>query len=201
MPDAPLVQRHGPVQVTVLPLAPGADAEALATAWVAGLLGRPVAGVRFERDAHGRPGLRLEGAAAVVDCNWSHSGGWLAIALGEGVRVGVDIERPRPRPRALELARRYFAAAEADSLERVDATAREAAFLRLWCAKEAVLKAHGRGLAFGLDRLRFDRLEAGPRLVDVDAALGAVSDWRVESLAVEGLFGAVAWRPAGLLPH
>ena len=28
-----------------------------------------------------------------------------------------------------------------------------AAFLRLWCAKEAVLKAHGRGIAFGLDRL------------------------------------------------
>jgi 4'-phosphopantetheinyl transferase len=199
MPDAPPAQRHGPVQVTVLPLAPGARAEAFATAWVAGMLGRPVGAIGFERDAHGRPGLRLDGTASRVDCNWSHSGGRLAIALGEGVRVGIDIERPRPRPRALELARRYFAAAEAESLERLSATAREAAFLRLWCAKEAVLKAHGRGLAFGLDRLRFDHLDAWPRLADVDPALGAAADWQVEALAIEGMVGAVAWRSAGSL--
>ena len=29
---------------------------------------------------------------------------------------------------------------------------RDIAFLRLWCAKEAVLKAHGHGMAFGLDQ-------------------------------------------------
>jgi 4'-phosphopantetheinyl transferase len=137
--------------------------------------------------------LRGRGGATTADCNWSHSGGHLAIALGDGVRVGIDIERPRARPRALELARRYFTAAEADALAALPPAPREAAFLRLWCAKEAVLKAHGRGLAFGLDRLRFDGLDGVPRLAAVDAALGAVDAWSLRSLDVGGLVGMVAW--------
>jgi 4'-phosphopantetheinyl transferase len=197
MPDSPDVRRYGPLQVAVLPLAAGVPAEPVARAWLASALGRPVASVRFERDPHGRPGLRIDGKAVVTDCNWSHSGGWLAVALGDGVRVGVDIERPRPRPRALELARRYFTAAEADALERLAPDAGQGAFLRLWCAKEAVLKAHGRGLAFGLDRLRFDGLDGCPRLVQADAALGDAGGWTLKPLDFDGLVGMVAWRPLG----
>src|SRR3546814_13489669 len=53
------------------------------------------------------------------------------------------------------LAERFFVRSETGALLALPAEAREAAFVRLWCAKEAVLKAHGRGLAFGLDRLEF----------------------------------------------
>ena len=67
-------------------------------------------------------------------------------------------------------------------------------FLRLWCAKEAVLKAHGRGLAFGLDRLAFDRLDGVPRLAHVDAGLGRVDDWHLAPLDLGALTGMVAWR-------
>ena len=105
------------------------------------------------RDDRGRP--RLGGRLAGWDCSWSHSGDGLLIALGEGVQVGVDCERLRPRPRALELAQRFFTAPEHDWLAAPSAAVRDRAFLRLWCAKEAVLKAHGHGLSFGLDRLRF----------------------------------------------
>src|SRR5699024_314193 len=69
--------------------------------------------------------------------------------------LGCDLELARPRPRALEIAQRYFTAAEAGWLARLDGPAREAAFVRIWCAKEAMLKAHGRGIAFGLHRLEF----------------------------------------------
>src|SRR3546814_3037285 len=66
-----------------------------------------------------------------------------------------SLELLRPRPRALALAERFFVRSETGALLALPAEAREAAFVRLWCAKEAVLKAHGRGLAFGLDRLEF----------------------------------------------
>src|SRR3546814_11324671 len=64
-------------------------------------------------------------------------------------RSGADLELLRPRPRALALAERFFVRSETGALLALPAEAREAAFVRLWCAKEAVLKAHGRGLAFG----------------------------------------------------
>ncbi|AXK73089.1 4-phosphopantetheinyl transferase [Lysobacter sp. TY2-98] len=186
------VRSFGPVRVVDLVHPAGVPAEVLVRDWLAGELGVEAATLAFDRGPHGRPLLQRAG----VDCNWSHSGTRLAIALGDGVRVGIDIESPKPRPRALELARRYFHADEADALERLPAELREAAFLRLWCAKEAVLKAQGRGLAFGLDRLHFDRLDGVPRLVTTDAELGAVATWRVEPLAIDGLVGSVAWRPS-----
>lgn len=186
----PFDARFGPVRVAVLPHPPRTPGESVARAWLGVATGHAPAALPLGRDAHGRPSLQLPG----LDANWSHSGERLAVALGRGVRVGVDIESPRPRPRAIELAGRYFTASEAEALAALAPATREAAFLRLWCAKEAVLKAHGRGLAFGLDRLRFDRLDALPRLVAVDPGLGAVGDWQVEALAIEGLVGAVAWR-------
>ncbi|GAB6195450.1 4'-phosphopantetheinyl transferase family protein [Lysobacter xanthus] len=182
----------GPVHVVVLPHPAGTAAVDLVRAELAGALDRPAEALRFVLEAHGRPRLELPG----LDCNWSHSGDRLAIAWGAGVRVGIDIERPRPRPRAVELARRYFTTAEADALAALPAGDRETGFLRLWCAKEAVLKAHGRGLAFGLDRLRFDGIGPAPRLVEADAELGAVDGWTLEPLAIEGLVGTVAWRAA-----
>ena len=196
MPDTHVVRRYGPVRVAVLPLAAGGVAEMVARGWIAAALGQPEASIGFERDTYGRPALRVDGRATALDCNWSHSGGHLAIALGDGVRVGIDIERPRPRPRALELARRYFTVGEAGALAALAPDARETAFLRLWCAKEAVLKAHGRGLAFGLDRLGFDGLAETPRLVVADAALGAIDGWTVRALELDGLVGMVAWRDA-----
>ena len=182
--------RFGPVRVAVLPHARGTPAEAIARGWLSEVLGVAADAFDFAIGPHGRPELSLAG----LDCNWSHSGDRLAVALGEGVRVGIDIEAIRPRPRALELARRYFAPAESDALAALPAERREAAFLRLWCAKEAVLKAHGRGLAFGLDRLRFDGLGDAPKLVHADADLGDVAGWRVDPLALAGFVGCVAWR-------
>ncbi len=185
-------RRPGPVRVVDLPHPAGVPAESLVRDWLSTVLEVDAASIAFDRGPHGRPLLRRPG----LDCNWSHSGARLAIALGEGVRVGIDIESPKPRPRALELAHRYFHADEAAALAQLAPDVREAAFLRLWCAKEAVLKAQGRGLAFGLDRLRFDGLGGPPRLVVADAELGPVDAWTVEPLAIEGLVGSVAWCPA-----
>src|SRR3546814_6405959 len=66
-------------------------------------------------------------------------------ALPIWIVPGIDLERQRPRARALEIAERYFSADEAAALAALPAADRSVAFLELWTAKEAVLKALGRG--------------------------------------------------------
>lgn len=183
----------GPVRLGLLPHA-GGRGETAARAWLAGHLGVAPAAVPLRRDVHGRPCLEAHGQ----DCNWSHSGDRLLVALGEGVRVGVDLELARPRPKALEIARRYFHADEAAALARLAPDARDAAFLRLWCAKEAVLKAHGRGLAHGLDRFAvrgFDDADEPLRLRSVDPGLAPLEAWSLADVPVPGAIAVLAWRP------
>ena len=193
-PPAPAQSgRDGPVRWHWQPHAAGVAAEPLARAWLAAQLGVTPAALVLSRDGRGRPRLG-EPHGAGHDCNWSHSGDGLLLALGRGVRVGADLERVRPRPRAQALAERYFTAPEARWLAtRPD---RDRAFLRLWCAKEAVLKAHGHGLSFGLDRLRFEAHRGALRLADCDAALGEPGAWSLRGFApAPGYLAALAWRP------
>lgn len=180
--------------VALLARAPGLAAQEQARAWLAEILGAPHGTVAFERDGHGRPHLRPPFQAH--DCNWSHSGEQLLLATGHRLRVGVDLEWVRPRPRALALAERFFAPQETAWVQSGPASEREHRFLRLWCAKEAVLKAHGQGLSFGLHRLVFLDGDTGLHLHQCDAALGDASDWTVRELTpAPGYLGALAWRP------
>ncbi|WP_222565865.1 4'-phosphopantetheinyl transferase family protein [Novilysobacter antarcticus] len=177
-----------------LPLPRGEAAELVARRWLGERLNCPPEQLSLRRDEYGRPHLR--GAFARWDCNWSHSGDGLLVALGQDVRLGIDLEWVRPRPRAMELARRFFTAAEADVLASLPPAHRESGFLRLWCAKESVLKAHGRGLAFGLDKFEFEISDSGIHLVNCDAALGDRAQWSVRELKPQpGYVGAIAWRP------
>lgn len=158
------------------------------------------------RDGFGRPHLDSDTHRAAfeqVDLNWSHSGNWLIAAYAKGaqiggIRVGIDIELLRPRPKALALAQRFFAPEETAWLATLaDQPARlQHAFTRLWCAKEAVLKAHGRGLSFWLEKLRFALDDDGaPRLTACDPALGAAEDWRLDAWSpAPGYLATLAWR-------
>lgn len=143
---------------------------------------------------HGRPRLAPE-QFAQPDFNWSHSGRIALIAVGRGISPGIDVERRRPRPHALELALRYFSAEEAQMLSALDAELREDAFLRLWTAKEAVLKAVGRGLAFGLDRLNVAITPSSLRLRHLDG--DDATAWQLQPLVLDAdHVAALAWRGA-----
>jgi 4'-phosphopantetheinyl transferase len=186
----------GPVQCAWWPYRRGDHAEAQVRAWLGTAWHLAPETLALTRDGHGRP--HLDGGTHHVDLNWSHSGDWLIVAYAEGVRVGIDIELLQPRPRALALAQRFFAAEEIAWLTTLadDPARLQHAFTRLWCAKEAVLKAHGRGLSFGLDKLRFalDDDDA-PRLIACDRALGALEDWRFEAWSpTPGYLATLAWR-------
>lgn len=174
----------------------GTPTDPVARTWLAAALAVAPDTLNLQREPRGRP--RLGPPQAGYDCSWSHSGDGLLIALGRGVQLGVDCERLHPRPRALELARRFFTPPEHDWLAAFAAgTPRDRAFLRLWCAKEAVLKAHGHGLSFGLEKLRFAETDTDGALalVACDARLGAPRDWLLHEFEpAPGYVAALAWR-------
>ena len=163
-------------------------------ALIAGYLGVPADAVQLVDGPHGRPQL-APAQAGELDVNWSHSGDCALVALGRRVAPGIDVERRRPRPRALELARRYFHPHEAAWLAAQPEARREEAFLALWTAKEAVLKALGRGLAFGLDRLQIGLATGAPQLLQLAGDDAAA--WQLHALDIgPGHHAAIAWRGA-----
>lgn len=179
----------------------GTPTDPVAAAWLASALGVAPDALHLGREPRGRP--RLGPAHPGYDCSWSHSGDGLLIALGRGVRLGVDCERLHARPRALELARRYFTAPEHAWLAGFGAgPARDRAFLRLWCAKEAVLKAHGHGLSFGLGKLRFAEAGGPLALVECERGLGRACEWSLHEFEpAPGYVAALAWRAGAGLPE
>jgi 4'-phosphopantetheinyl transferase len=167
---------------------------------LAAYLDTPASSVVLDEDARGKPRLAsrvsASGAADRLEFNWSHSGAFALVALARGCALGVDIERFGKGQRSLEIARRFFDPAEADALARLEPAARDRSFIKLWCAKEAVLKAVGEGLSFGLARLAFaQHPNAGWQLKQLDPALGETPDWQLAGFeAASGYRGALAWR-------
>ena len=158
--------------------------------------GLPADALPLLPDAYGKPRLA---APAAPGFNLSHSGGVVLLAIARGVDPGIDVEALRPRPRALQLAQRYFTAAEAAVLARLPEGDRQQTFYRLWTAKEAVLKALGRGLAFGLDRVGFGLAADGITVLpqDFQDVAAPASAWQLHALApAPGHLGALAWRGA-----
>jgi 4'-phosphopantetheinyl transferase len=142
---------------------------------------------------HGRPALAAPHGA--LEFNWSHSGDRALLAIARGITPGIDLERKRTRTHVLDIAERFFCAEEAAALAMLDDLQRPDAFLELWTAKEAVLKALGRGLAFGLDRLRFAVAPAMPAMLWLDE--DDASQWQLHPLPADGdFFATLAWRGA-----
>jgi len=144
-------------------------------------------------DAHGRP--HLAGRHG-LHFNWSHSGSHAMVAVARALpALGVDIEQRRARPRVLELARRFFAEREHAALQQLPPIDRNDAFLRLWTAKEAVLKAHGRGLAYGLERVEFAVGDGAVRPLRFRGEVGGPDQWQCVALAPDAaVVGTLAWR-------
>lgn len=112
-------------------------------------LGTAPHAVRFETTGRGKPVLAAE-YASPVQFNLTHAGGRVGLALTEAVAVGIDLEGPRRLPGWMKIARRYFSPAEVAAIEAQPADQQEAAFFTGWVRKEALVKAHGGGIAQGL---------------------------------------------------
>ena len=96
--------------------------------------------VAFTVGAHGKP--RLDSADPAVRFNLSHSADLALVAVARGAEVGVDVEQIRPRRDLGGVARRVFTEAEREAVS----VGGDEAFYRHWVAKEAFVKATGRGI-------------------------------------------------------
>jgi 4'-phosphopantetheinyl transferase len=109
---------------------------------------------RFRATESGRPELDPAQAPPDLRFSLSHTRGLAACAVGRCEALGIDAEAWR-EPAPIDLAKRYFAAAEARLIADLAPEERSAAFYRLWTLKEAYLKATGEGLAAPLDSFAF----------------------------------------------
>lgn len=116
----------------------------------------------FHYNAKGRPELADGGFAF----NLSHSHGLGLLAVTPSGRIGVDVEQVRPVTDLLGLARRYFTPEEVWAIEVADISGQAEVFYQIWTRKEAFIKAHGEGVAYGLDRVQVSAgVEDPPRFV------------------------------------
>lgn len=97
-------------------------------------------------DAEGKPHLAFEQGGEAPNFSIAHSEALAGVAMTDGARVGLDVERlgriidPR-------VARRFFSKGETDWLETFSESEAARNRLRVWCLKEAVVKAIGTGIA------------------------------------------------------
>lgn len=115
-------------------------------------------------------------ASGEVSFNLAHSGDWVVWAFAGAGEVGVDLEQLRADVVYARVAQRYFHLVEQQAL----AEARDAVrlFFDMWVAKEALVKASGKGVFAGMNEVELP-LVAGA----VPDAI-AVGDWflrRVEA--------------------
>jgi 4'-phosphopantetheinyl transferase len=124
----------------------------LARAALRTVLGRyldlPPQSINFAANRNGKP--RLGADQNVIYFNASHSQDLSLIAIAEHCEVGVDVEQLRYVRHARQIAERYFHPAESRSIAAAPPTDSDAAFLRCWTAKEALLKAVGTGITGSL---------------------------------------------------
>jgi 4'-phosphopantetheinyl transferase len=139
--------------------------------------------ITFSESEEGKP--RSLNAAG-WDFNVSHSGDYVAVAVGRG-QVGVDLEQIRPVREMESIVERYFHRDEAAEWRAVAPSLREEAFFVLWSAREASMKCVGLGLARGISVTRVD-----PLIVTRNATFARVGDARVEVRRVEAPRGYVA---------
>ncbi|MDE0520604.1 MAG: 4'-phosphopantetheinyl transferase superfamily protein [Boseongicola sp.] len=108
----------------------------------------------FGMSQFGKPFARVNGVAAPISFNVSHSGRHGMIALAPGGRIGVDVEE-RSTNRNLDVCiRLLFAPKERAEFESVSAQDKANLFYRLWTLKEALIKAVGAGLS--IDTAKFE---------------------------------------------
>lgn len=142
-------------------------------------LGVDAASVSIARDCrwcgdptHGKPFVR---DAPELSFNLSHSGRAALVAVAWQTCVGVDVELLRPRRYLDRLAARVLTQPEHDEWQQTPGSRQLEVFLERWTAKEAYLKAIGRGLRVSLRDTPAVRPGWTTRAVEIDGAVACVA--------------------------
>jgi 4'-phosphopantetheinyl transferase len=147
------------------------------------------AALRIAYTAAGKPFLADH---PQISFNLAHAQQLLLIAVTQQVRIGVDVEQIADADYA-GIAQHFFAPSEQHALAALPEAQRRAAFYRIWTCKEAFVKAHGAGLALGLDRFAVSIDPAQTTaLLHITTDPQAAQRWRIVSFRpAEGFVAAV----------
>lgn len=111
---------------------------------------RPGTGrLTFDRGIWGKPHLSPRHGSA-LQFSLTHTPRAAVLAVTTGRATGIDVEVVRPWRDTARLGARFFPAAEAALLSEAAEEAREPLFLRLWTRKEAIVKAAGDRILWGM---------------------------------------------------
>ena len=169
-------------------------------ALVGSYLDEDPAAVAFAPGPHGKP--RLE-PPSELRFSLAHSGELALLAVASERELGVDLEWVGQPRDALGLATRYFTNAERAAIAEAPEAERLAVFYRHWVAKEAFVKATGRGLSASLRSFEIELAgPSAPRLVHVGGDSLEAMRWSLQLLDVPGGYAAalVAEAPARARP-
>jgi phosphopantetheinyl transferase len=140
----------------------------------------PHAEIEIVPDPYGRP--RAEGAWSVtlgtqpvISIAHSHGTAVALAALHPGQLVGIDLESLSHRREDYEAI--AFSPDERNLLDAIPCDLRQEWALRMWCAKEALGKALGRGLSAGLLAFHIAGAEASTGLLHLDLRSGALAQF------------------------
>jgi 4'-phosphopantetheinyl transferase len=150
--------------------------------------------VEFHYGAAGKPRLTPDIETPPLHFNVTHSGEIALFAFCRARELGIDVEQVRPYAHAEQIAKRFFSQRESALLQALPPEERNAAFFNAWTRKEALLKATGKGISFGLDRVEVALAPGQPaQFVSLDGDKRKAGGWALWSLTpAPGYVAAVA---------
>ncbi len=115
--------------------------------------------INFQYNAYGKPQLLDNINTIDLQFNISHSEEIAIYGITCHNLIGVDVEYIRPMPEAENLAKRFFSRKEFEQISRLSSPEKTREFFRFWTAKEAYLKAIGKGISGGLEKVELSTHE------------------------------------------
>jgi 4'-phosphopantetheinyl transferase len=159
--------------------------------------------VLLTKDNLGRPILDTASmsafpAANSLDFSYSHSEHLFVLGVMQTGRIGVDLEIVRPENAIPPADCRELSPFEKDWLLALPRRNQISAFFHCWTAKEALLKALGLGVSFGMNQIEIARDPAGRySLSKIANSRQLAADWSLEHRRVKAgetsAIIAVAW--------
>jgi 4'-phosphopantetheinyl transferase len=159
--------------------------------------------VYLTKDERGRPSLDSRRMASCpkasdLDFSCSHSEKFFAVGAIEQGRIGIDIEVIRPDVADSMLSSRELCETERTWIGALPEDERPAAFYYCWTAKEALLKALGLGVSFGMEQIEILRDETGGhRFSKIADSRQLAEGWSLEHHYLEfddaSALAAIAW--------
>lgn len=152
-------------------------------------LNLPPCQIKIVTKTNRKPIVSDSATRARLDFNLTHSKNLCLLAISLTDIIGIDLEYKRKINNCLALAKRFFTNEEHKMLAAYDNLLRNDIFLRIWTAKEAVLKGADLGIAGNLDQftVNFDKKN---NLISINSLLEDLNKWSIYSLPLNNDFVA-----------